>query len=129
VRKILYSPGYGAGWSTWQYGLPQKFSCEYKPLIEAIEKCENLYGSHEPTKYGGYPDPPLDDDKYAEWLSKMHPAVQSFVKEAREISGKDYVCILGLRDLTVYKVEDDDVVRIDEYDGSESVTVGYNDYF
>lgn len=38
-RKILYSPGYGAGWTTWHMGPPdqQEFMLSYEPFIEALE--------------------------------------------------------------------------------------------
>ncbi len=35
--KILISPGYGAGWSTWQGDDMARFCLTYAPIIEAIE--------------------------------------------------------------------------------------------
>ena len=42
TKKILYSPGYGAGWSTWVADKKIRLKMlTYKPLIEAIE----MYGN------------------------------------------------------------------------------------
>ena len=60
MRKILYSPGWGAGWSTWNSSIPTKFICEYQPIIEALEKGEDLIG-----EYDVYKDESL-----------LHPSVQ-----------------------------------------------------
>jgi hypothetical protein len=39
MRKILYSPGYGAGWTSWEsdYEL-RKFMLVYQPIIDYVEK-------------------------------------------------------------------------------------------
>jgi hypothetical protein len=37
-RKILVSPGFGAGWSTWHDGEVAKYMLTYEPLIKAIEE-------------------------------------------------------------------------------------------
>jgi hypothetical protein len=98
ARKILYSPGYGAGWSTWMSGVPSKFACEYKPLIEAVERGEKLH--------------------------QNHPLVLQFIADAKRefgIADDGYVCVLGAGSLAVEEVPDDALVRIDEYDGFESV--------
>lgn len=42
TRKVLISPGYGAGFSTW---LPQEFrqlAAEFAPLIEAVESDSDI---------------------------------------------------------------------------------------
>ncbi len=95
MTKILYSPGYGAGWSSWNDGSPefQKWLLTYPPIIEALERGERL--------------------------AAEHPAVQSLEKQAREMFGKDYVCVLGAGDLRIADVSGP--FRIDEYDGSERV--------
>lgn len=94
-KKILYSPGYGAGWSTWQYSIPTKFACEYQPIIEALENGQELYREHE--------------------------IIKQYKKECKEKFNEDYVCVLGASDLKIYKVPDGDQYQIKEYDGSESV--------
>ena len=40
MTKILISPGYGAGWSTW-HDIPTKESLTFQPLIDAIENYGN----------------------------------------------------------------------------------------
>lgn len=38
MRKILYSPGYGAGWTSWEGNQEvKKFMLEYKPFIDYLE--------------------------------------------------------------------------------------------
>jgi hypothetical protein len=101
MRKILYSPGFGAGWSSW-ISAPPKFVCEYQPIIDAIERGEDL--------------------------SPSHPAVVQFADECKERYGTDPY-LGGLEDLRIHAVDDGVMVRIDEYDGSESVVVGTGDYF
>ena len=116
MRKILYSPGYGAGWSTWNSQYDKKLVCEYVPIIEALEREENLLG---------------ENGRYGEFdVSKAHPAIQQFDKELRERYGQDiHFYYGGLEDLAIHEVGDNVQVRIDEYDGNESVVTGHSDYF
>lgn len=95
-RKILYNPGYGAGWSTWQSGVPPSFSCTYQPIIEALERGESL--------------------------SEEHPAVKQYVAECQEKFNEDPY-LGGLHDLKIYDAPDGVAVRVDEYDGFESVVL------
>ena len=96
-RKILYSPGWGAGWTTWNHDPRVKeYMLTYQPLIEFLEA-------------GGKIDRNGDD----------HPLLVQLQKECLERFGVDYVCTLGARDLEVKEVSGR--VRIEEYDGSESV--------
>jgi len=39
MRKILYSPGFGAGWTSWHDGSKEAklFMLEYRPFIEYLE--------------------------------------------------------------------------------------------
>lgn len=89
-RKILYSPGFGAGWTSWE-GNPEikAFMLEYKPLVEAVERGEDLT-----------------------------TALALFEKECQEKFG-DVPYLGGADGLTVIEVSGR--VRINEYDGSESV--------
>jgi hypothetical protein len=103
-RKILYSPGYGAGWSTWNSGEVAKYMLEYQPIIEFIEG-------------GGK----FQDGECGQWKKEdlIHPLLKQLQAECLEKFGKSYVCVLGARDLAVMEV--DGRVRIEEYDGSEGV--------
>jgi hypothetical protein len=94
MKKILYSPGYGAGWATWNY--PDelaKFMAEYQPLIEAIENRES-------------------EDTIKQIIDGM-------VEEIKEKFETDHVCILGADQLTIAVVNDR--YKIEEYDGNERV--------
>lgn len=102
MRKILYSPGYGAGWSTWSSGKAAKYILEYQPIIEFLEnggefEFEECNMMHE---------------------DKLHPLLKQLVAECKEKFGETpYVG--GARDLKVMEVSGR--VRITEYDGYESV--------
>src|SRR4051812_36873366 len=102
MPKILYSPGYGAGWSSWNHGSPEftKWLITYQPIIDALELGERL--------------------------NETHPIMDQLKHEAKQMFGEDYVCVLGADDLVVCEVSGP--FRIDEYDGSESVTEGTPDY-
>lgn len=93
TRKILYSPGYGAGWTTWAYDPEVKaLMLTYAPIVEHLE-----------TNQGP--------------LLETSPAVQRFIVDV-EALGKAVPYLGGLRDLTVATVNGP--VRITEYDGVES---------
>jgi hypothetical protein len=110
MRKILYSPGYGAGWSSWAYNIPKKWMCQYQPIIDFLEKGGSF-------TYEDCQKEPL------------HPLLEQLKKDAKDQFGVDHVCVLGAEDLEIYECDDDTQVRITEYDGAESVVVGYSDYF
>jgi hypothetical protein len=95
-RKILVSPGFGAGWSSWCYGPKEaaQFVAEYQPIIEFLEN-------------GG-----TNKDK----------EFQRLVEELETIVDKKFGVNFytgGSRDLVVKEV--DGPYMIEEYDGSESV--------
>lgn len=117
MRKVLYSPGYGASWITWNRWLlndPERnreallLMLEWPPLIAAVERGDKL--------------------------DKQHPAVQSLLAALAllgvevhddpndggpmpEHAGGLYLG--GLRDLAVATGEGE--CRIEEHDGNESV--------
>lgn len=93
MRKILYSPGFGAGWSTW-IDAPTKFVCEYKPIIESLERNEKL--------------------------TESHPSVIQFINDCKENYNEDPY-LGGLKDLRLFELDDGDQYRIEEYDGNERV--------
>lgn len=102
MRKILYSPGYGAGWSSWNTSSKEvmKFMVEYQPIIDAIEAGEKI--------------------------TQSHPAVIKLQEEVKEKFNQDYLCVLGAEDLEIYEAQG--LVRIEEYDGYESVVECYDDW-
>ena len=91
-RKILYSPGYGAGWSTWNRGEGHDAMLTWEPIIEAIES--------------------------GEALTEAHPAVQSLIALfAKEELDPPYLGGLGQLEVRVVTGP----FRVEEYDGSEHV--------
>lgn len=110
MTKILYSPGFGAGWSTWCSGdkKMKKFVLTYKPLIDALEEERDigytvgrLLGHESPYEPGSILEQ-FDIDLKA-----------AFGDEA------GHMYLGGARDLAVAEV--DGPFRVDEYDGNESV--------
>jgi len=112
MRKILYSPGYGAGWTSWADSSDEaKFAIDYAPIIEFLE------GG------GVFVERP--------W-GRAHKGADAFEEPGRSVLkkfeedlaahlGKDHVYFYlgGARDLQVAVVNGP--VRINEYDGFESV--------
>ena len=105
MRKVLISPGYGAGWTTWESSRAiRKFMFEYAPIIDFLEKggkfsrndCEDL---------------------------PLHPILKKFSDECMEKFG-DAPYLGGAIGLVVRTV--DGQVKIDEYDGYERI--GDSDY-
>lgn len=92
MRKILYSPGFGAGWTTWHSGSAEEiqFMLEYQPFIERLES-------------GGKIDQKLEEQ---------------FINDFEEKFQTPAPYTGGLRNLQVATVSRR--VRIHEYDGSES---------
>ena len=96
MRKVLYSPGFGAGWTTWSTELSranQLLMLEWPPLIAAVEA-----GEH-PTE--------------------SHPAVVSLLAEIRKTEPDADPYLGGLDQLQV--AVGSGQVRIEDYDGNESV--------
>lgn len=94
--KILYSPGFGAGWSTWSSGKEAEFLLTYQPIIEFLE--------NNPDK--SVPQTLLDQlsDECKERFD-LEPY----------LGGADDLCVDDIPDGTLFKIR--------EYDGSESVEV------
>jgi hypothetical protein len=92
-RKILYSPSYGAGWSTWNMSYKEvaKYMLTYQPIIEALERGEQLH--------------------------EKHPLVVQLQQECFTKFNVSHVCILATGELKVATVKGH--VRLFEYDGSE----------
>ncbi len=100
TRKILYSPGYGAGWSSWASGELAKYMVTHAGIIEAVE----ALGPHD-------------------HLTSSHPAVVKFMDECTECFG-EVPYLGGMSYLKVMEVEGR--FRITEYDGWESVETEQN---
>ena len=107
TRKILYSPGFGAGWTTWNSGDVAKLMLEYAPLIEALERGEAIYDNR------------VHDYKNETVTGDAHPALLQLEADCLSKFGADYVCVLGADQLRVATVSGR--VRIEDYDGNESI--------
>lgn len=105
TRKVLYSPGYGAGWTSWECDPETKrYMLTYQPIIDFLET------GHKFTRRDC--DWPGNGD-----YEPRHPLLRQLKAECREKFGTDpYVG--GAHQLRVVEVEGQ--VKIEEYDGSES---------
>ena len=106
-RKVIVSPGFGAGWSTWIGSVEGlgKFLGEHPLLVKAIEDGDTL-------------EQPVPGESF----KKLSDPLQSIVKEAivKFHMPDDWQPYTGgLRDATVETVNGP--YKIDEYDGSETL--------
>jgi hypothetical protein len=103
-RKVLYSPGYGAGWVSWASGSKEfkQWMLTYQPIIDFLE--------------AGGDGSDLENHE--------HPITKQFLKEAKERFGEKSVYMGGADDLQVAEVEGE--VYIEEYDGFESLKFRYD---
>lgn len=145
MRKILYSPGYGAGWSTWggNTTAQKKFMLEYKPFIEALERegddvyaadlLENAVHAIVESRVITWPGTPRDEienlmnREYALVGSprKLLALLPQFIRDwhAEFGASTELPYFGGLRTLAIYECDDNALVKIDEYDGHETVVV------
>lgn len=142
MRSILYSPGYGGGWTSWHHGSDEerRFALEYAPFIEAVRARTDRVrpvekrGADLPddvraalrklrSSIGGWTCTD-EDDRYVEIPVDLLPLFVAFIEEwSRRFPGKDIPYTGGMAQLRVMDVPDGSRVRITEYDGSESVEV------
>jgi len=99
TRKVLYSPGFGAGWSTWAHKHSKELATDHK-LVELAEQGKVLLSEH------------------SRMISEEHVHPE-FLLRVKEICGDDTPYLGGLRDLRVTEVSGP--FQIEEYDGSESI--------
>jgi hypothetical protein len=111
-RDILYSPGYGAGWSSWCSGPRDMklFMLTYQPIIAFIK--------------GGGKFSDAECDNTERGLPNLHPLLRQFSDECVSRWG-DSPYLGGARDLEVEAVTGD--FRIHEYDGNESIVLSGED--
>jgi len=105
MRKILYSPGYGAGWTTWAGDAKvREIMLTYQPIIEFIEAGGKF----------------KDADCNSTHPKKLHPLLKQLDADIKKACGPEaYAYYGGADDLVVRSVSGR--VRIHEYDGNESV--------
>lgn len=145
TRKILYSPGHGAGWSSWFGGPAEQrlFMLTYPGLIDAVENvsqpsaeaellaCQQIYDLvfyEKPSKQGLC----LADLKRLAYLddvpAHLLPALAEFCREwTTKWPNIGLPCTLGMHQLRVASFPDGTLVHIEEYDGSERVLTQSDD--
>jgi uncharacterized protein len=90
---ILYSPGYGAGWSTWNDDKLREGLLYHKELIEMVE------------------------------AGKRTKITQKKVQELLGLDKDTYVCVCGNDQLEVQYIPKRTLFRIETYDGNESIEI------
>ena len=114
MRKVLYSPDWGAGWSTWNSGETAKYFLEYQPIIDFLE-AGNKFSDKDCHCYCA----PCSGSSSRKSKCTLHPLLKQLQEECKEKFGNTYVCVLGADDLKVAEVSGR--IRINEYDGNESI--------
>lgn len=100
---VLYSPGFGAGWSTWSLGHGDElvFDSQVVALVE-------------------------DRDEGRITTEQLVALVESYCERAY---GKNEVYCGGVEDLVIEWMPVGTQFKINEYDGSESIQYKENDYW
>lgn len=99
---VVYSPGYGGGWYTWNTGLVGSEMLVFDPIIV---------------------DAVLKKDTSTTWITDIE-------KRVEELFGKDeYVSMVGLDQLEVEWLPRDTKFVIQEYDGSEYIQLDQHFYW
>lgn len=110
MRKILYSPGYGAGWTSWHNGSRKElqFMLQYQPFIDFLE----------------------DDNEFPESEKEIEnlPVVKQFINDWINKFETRLPYLGGLTDLAIEEVDDGCLVRITDHDGYEEIEVSNNDW-
>ena len=119
---VLYSPGYGAGWSTWADNDDMML---YSPIVVALKL---------------FFDDILDDDiedkirnllldlkvKFEKFDTPSNVFISLLMKIYHGLPLNSYFCTLGYRDLTTEFLDPGTRFIIEEYDGSESIKFDYS---
>ena len=108
MRKVLVSYGYGAGWTSWHSGSlkEKRFMFEYKPFIDYLE---------DPNNEGKEIPKSLQDQFVVDFEATFPDSTPPYMG--------------GVDGLAVETFDDDCVaVRVQEYDGSESLVTSYDDW-
>jgi hypothetical protein len=114
----LYSPGHGAGWTTWICGGKEakQFALTYEPIIEFLEGGGSFTHRETEVDWNRKSDLP----QYV----TTHPILKQFSKEFHDKFG-EYPYMGGAHNLKVADVDGE--VLIEEYDGYESYRVHGDD--
>lgn len=110
MRKILYSPGYGAGWSTWNGSTKEqrRWLCEYQPFIVYLERHGEMPMVSKSTWGDGYEVTDLGMQVIREWKTAFPEAPIPYLE--------------SMKSLKIKYLEDHEQYRVEEYDGKETIT-------
>jgi hypothetical protein len=136
--KILYSPGYGAGWYTTNTQYPD--CLRDSEIIELVEQMDKLleeveYDSRDIEKYEYY-SITKNLPKYSEYLltdeflsfrELYNNIVQEIERLANEKWPKGYWSTGTIRQLTIAVMNEGQIFKLNDFDGSESIEYVYTD--
>lgn len=103
---VLYSPGYGAGWSTWAHNKPDPQMLFDPHLVELVERLRKI-----PADWSGSWRLTLD-------ARQLIDDIETYCEQEWP---DEYLG--GVKDLAIAWVPQGEYFRIHEYDGSESVEI------
>lgn len=113
-RSILYSPGHGAGWVSWEDDRKLKeFMISYQPIVDFV----NDGGSFESYDLDIFSGGGVVKSR----VEVLPDCLQSFISECQAVFGK-VPYLSGLKTVKVMVVSCP--VRIDDHDGYEFVEFG-----
>ena len=119
---VLISPGYGAGWYSWN---TEHRECIFdKDIVELVLKKMDIL---EELKKLSYKDRQEATKRTNSSLMKISKIKDNIVELAKQKFGDGFYT-RGAEDLEVEFVSIGSNIQINEYDGSESLNFGYNDY-
>lgn len=111
LRKILYSPAYGAGWTSWADRRDIKqFMLTYQPIIDYLEAGNDFKGIKLDKIYDRAGKPTI--------LGHLPACLQQFVADCQERFG-EVPYLAGARDLEIEEVNC--LVKITDFDGYEHI--------
>lgn len=138
--KILYSPGYGAGWYTTNTQYPDCLrDSEIIKLVEQMDKLleESEYNSRDIEKYEYYsavsskeiPDcyKYLLTDEFESFSKLYNDIVQEIERLANEKWPKGYWSTGTIRQLKIAVMNEGQAFKLKDFDGSESIEYIYTD--
>ena len=103
---VLYSPGYGAGWSTWTMSSDDDIIFD-PSIVYMVEEMNKAYDDEDPSLYESWVD------NIKAYCEKTYPDMYT--------GGIDQLHIAWIPEGTLF--------RIDEYDGSESIEYKENEWW